>query len=67
LSLPLLQSHAHALAIQIDVDDCSDAAAQNSIRGVPTFQFRNGATMMDEFVGASPDDISQRLKALSDA
>jgi len=53
--------------VKIDVDECGDAAAENSITGVPTFQFRNGGKVVDQFVGASPDDILQRLKALASA
>lgn len=53
--------------VKIDVDECPDASQDNSISGVPTFQFRNAGKVVDTFVGASPDDITRRLHVLSEA
>jgi hypothetical protein len=53
--------------VQIDVDDLGEAAMENSISSVPTFQFRNKDTILHSMVGAQEQSLRDNLDMLSKA
>ncbi|KAI8333123.1 thioredoxin [Chlamydoabsidia padenii] len=50
---------------KIDVDDVPDVAAEVGVRAMPTFAFYKDGQKVDEVVGASLVNITNKLKELS--
>lgn len=50
--------------IKVDVDEVPDVAQEQGIRAMPTFKiFKNGEEV-DEVVGADPNKLQQKIRAL---
>jgi thioredoxin len=50
----------------IDIDNCEDAADAHEVSAVPTFKAYQGATLVEQVKGASPDKITALVKTLAD-
>ncbi|KAG7241509.1 hypothetical protein INR49_025553 [Caranx melampygus] len=50
--------------LKVDVDDAQDVAQECEIKCMPTFQFYKNGSKVDEFSGANPVTLEEKLKAL---
>lgn len=57
----LSKDHSKISFYKIDVDQVANAAAKNNIRGVPTFQFRSGPKLVNEFTGADEAALKRAI------
>jgi thioredoxin-like negative regulator of GroEL len=48
--------------IKVDVDELEDVAAECGISAMPTFQFFKDGSKVDDFCGASKEQLEERIK-----
>ena len=58
------KKHTSVSFNKLDVDELSEAAAENNISSVPTFQFWNGEKKVGEFAGANEEQLLISIKSL---
>ncbi|CAG05767.1 unnamed protein product, partial [Tetraodon nigroviridis] len=50
--------------LKVDVDDAGDVSEFCQIKCMPTFQFYKNGKKVDEFSGANPDTLKEKLEKL---
>jgi len=60
----LSKSSTSIVFSKIDIDDVPEAAEEQGVRSVPTFQFWNGKDKIHEFAGADENSLRESIKKL---
>lgn len=55
--------YTNAVFLKVDVDEADDVAEYCGISAMPTFQFFKGGQKVDELVGASEEQLKQKIEA----
>ena len=57
----LAQNNANKVRIlKVDVTEHNEWAAQQKVRGIPTFQIYSGGSLVEQFAGAYPENFLQQ-------
>ena len=60
----LSRNNADILFVKIDIDQLPEAAERNGIRSVPTFIFKKGDNVIEQFSGADEAALIQNMVQL---
>ncbi|XP_008281601.1 thioredoxin b [Stegastes partitus] len=59
-----LPENANVVFLKVDVDEAEDVSAQCGIKCMPTFYFYKNGKKVDEFSGANPQTLKEKVEAL---
>ncbi|KAJ2500082.1 thioredoxin trx1 [Coemansia sp. RSA 1972] len=62
----LSEEHPEVKFVKLDVDEMGEIAQVYGVAAMPTFKFLHNAKNVDEFVGANPGKLTEKIKAFSE-
>ncbi|KAJ1745205.1 thioredoxin trx1 [Coemansia sp. RSA 2167] len=62
----LSEEHPDVKFVKLDVDEMGEIAQVYGVAAMPTFKFLRNAKNVDEFVGANPTKLTEKIKAFSE-
>ncbi|KAJ2140391.1 thioredoxin trx1 [Coemansia sp. RSA 678] len=62
----LSEEHPEVKFVKLDVDEMGEVAQVYGVAAMPTFKFLRNSENVDEFVGANPTKLTEKIKAFSE-
>ncbi|KAJ1854132.1 glycerol ether metabolic process [Coemansia sp. RSA 1822] len=64
--IKLSKNHPEVKFVKLDVDDMSEVAQTYGVTTLPAFRFLHSSVVVDEFIGANPNELVKSVEKLSE-